>query len=402
MPTIAVIAPHRDGEKRVAGAVPDDHASVVRLWRDEYTRIDPSKIVDDVVDAGATIACIGPGLAMDGALSLAETFDRERPEICVILVAEPSATQWQDALRAGVRDVVSPAADQVELASVIARALQTAAGRQRAAVPEARDEQPSSRTVAVLSPKGGSGKTTIATNLGAGLARRPGASVAIVDLDLQFGDVAPYLQLLPEASIVDAARAPEALDATMLKVFLTRHPSGLYALCGPESPADADDVGFDHALQAVQLLSGEFTTVLVDTAGDLGEATLAAIEAATDLLFVCSTDVSAIRSLRKELDALDRLAMTGQRRHLVLNRSDAPVGVRVADVEDVLGLPVAVQVPSSKSVPMAVNQGLPVVEAYPRSPVARQLERLVDLFAGVPAPSVARADREQRRRRGRS
>jgi pilus assembly protein CpaE len=152
----------------------------------------------------------------------------------------------------------------------------------------------------------------------------------------------------------------------------------------------------------VQLLSGEFTTVLVDTAGDLGEATLAAIEAATDLLFVCSTDVSTIRSLRKELDALDRLAMTGQRRHLVLNRSDAQVGVRVADVEDVLGLPISVQVPSSKSVPMAVNQGLPVVEAYPRSPVARQLERLVDLFAGGPAPSVPRAAKEQRRRRGRS
>lgn len=399
MATIAVITPLGDGGRCVAGS--EGAPTVARLWRDEYLRVDPTKIVEDAADAGAQVACIGPGLEVDAALVIAQAFDRHRPEICVILVAQPSSTQWQDALRAGVRDVVAPDADRTELVAAVTRALQTATARQRT-VPPTSPAEPASRTIAVLSPKGGSGKSTIATNLGAGLARRAGTSVAVIDLDLQFGDVAPYLQLLPDASIADVARAPESLDATMIKVFLTRHSSGLYALCSPESPAEADEVGYDVSLAALRLLAAEFDRVVVDTPPDLGESTLAAVEAATDLLFVCSTDVSTIRSLRKELDALDRLGLIGQRRHLVLNRADAQVGVRVSDIEDLLGMRVTVEVPSSRTVPIAVNQGIPVAEGYPKTPVARQLERIVDLFAEPAATEATAAPDRRVWRKGRS
>lgn len=400
MATIAVVTPSGDGDARVAAAI-QGRPAIVRLWREDYLRVDPTKVVDDAADAGASVACIGPGIDMESALELAEAFDRHRPDICVILVAEPSATQWQDALRAGVRDVVSPAAARGELASAMARALETAASRRRPSAAIA--EESTAKTITVLSPKGGSGKSTIATNLAAGLARRAGASVAIIDLDLQFGDVAPYLQLLPDSSIADVARTPESLDSTMLKVFLTHHSSGLFALCAPESPAEAEEVTYDHSLQAIRLLSGEFAHVVVDTPPDLGESTLAAVEAATDLVFVCSTDVSTIRSLRKELDALDLLGLTGPRRHLLLNRADAQVGVRLADIEDLLGLPVAVEIPSSRTVPTAVNQGIPVVEGYPRTPVARQLQKVVDLFVDAPSADAPAPDRERRSwRKGRS
>lgn len=400
MATIAVITPSGDGDARVAAAM-DGRPAIVRLWREEYLCVDPTKVVDDAADAGATVACIGPGIDMDSALVLAEAFDRHRPDICVILVAEPSATQWQDALRAGVRDVVSPTAERSELVAAMARAVGTAELRRRPADPV--PVEPTAKTITVLSPKGGSGKSTIATNLAAGLARRAGASVAIIDLDLQFGDVAPYLQLLPDTSLADVARAPESLDSTMLKVFLTHHSSGLYALCGPESPAEAEEVTNDHATRALRLLSGEFAHVVVDTAPDLGEATLAAVEAATDLVFVCSTDVSTIRSLRKELDALDQLGLTSARRHLVLNRADAQVGVRAADIEDLLGMQVAVEIPSSRIVPTAINQGVPVVEGYARTPVARQLEKVVDLFVDAPSADASPAPERDRRswRKGR-
>jgi len=402
MSVVVIVSPDRDAEGRVSAAVRDPATVVIRLWRGEYTRIDPTKIVDDAVDAGAAVVCIGPRLPVDGTLALAEAFDQRNPEICVLLLAEPTDQLWQRALNAGVRGVVEPAAPEDELAAALDAALRTAEGRRRVPTSDQHDG-PSARTIAVLSPKGGSGKSTIATNLGVGIARRPGGNVALVDLDLQFGDVAPYLQLVPEASIADAARAPEALDSTMLKVFLTAHPSGLYALCGPASPAEADDVSFDQAVDTVRLLAAEFEVVIVDTGGDLGDATLAAVEAATDLLFVCSTDVASVRSLRKELDALDRLGTEGRRRHLVLNRADARVGARVADIEDVLGMTACVEIPSARSVPVALNQGVAVVEAYPRSPVARQLTRLVDMFAGnAAAPRDHDGDGSGRRRWRRS
>jgi pilus assembly protein CpaE len=158
-------------------------------------------------------------------------------------------------------------------------------------------------------------------------------------------------------------------------------------LCAPDTPAQGDEVGYDHAVHALRTLSGSFPTVVVDTAAGLDGYTLAAIEQSTDLLFVCPPDVAAVRSLRKELDALDQLGMTAARRHLVLNRSDARVGIEPGDVESVLGLKAGVSLPSSRNVPFTMNAGTPIVDKEPRSPVARALQDL----AGQLTDPVVRA-----------
>ncbi|MEO7442652.1 MAG: P-loop NTPase, partial [Acidimicrobiales bacterium] len=254
-----------------------------------------------------------------------------------------------------------------------------------------------SRVITVLSPKGGAGKTTVATNLAVGLAGAMAGRVALVDLDVQFGDVAAALQLTPEHGLGDVAAAPEEVTPTMVKVFLSTHSSGLYALCAPDSPAEGDVVTHTHGARAVQLLADEFDVVVVDTAAGLQEHSLAAIEVSTDILVVCTTDVASVRSLRKALDALDRLGMTSQRRHFVLNRADARVGLDIGDIEEAVGMKWALTLPSSKSVPLSMNVGTPVINSEPRSPVARQLQKLVEHFSepapgqgnGNPAPAPA-------------
>jgi pilus assembly protein CpaE len=290
-----------------------------------------------------------------------------------------------------VRDIVEPGAGDDELARALARAAETAA-RRRANLLGASEPEETSRLVTVLSPKGGSGKTTVATNLAVALASRAPSTVAIVDFDLQFGDVAAALGLSPEQGLADVARTAAAVDATMLKVFLTPHPSGLFALCAPETPAEGDELRYDHAATALRTLAESFPTVVVDTAAGLDEYALAAIEQSTDLLFVCPLDVAAVRSLRKELDALDRLGMTDARRHLALNRADARVGIEPGDVENVLGMRADVSLPSSRAVPFSMNAGTPVVGEDPRSAVARALQDLAGRFADdAPAPTPATA-----------
>jgi pilus assembly protein CpaE len=234
--------------------------------------------------------------------------------------------------------------------------------------------------IVVVSPKGGSGKTAVASNLAVALSQRHPGRVVAVDLDVQFGDLATALAIQPKQTLAQLARSDE-VNTTTVKLFLTPYDE-LFVLAGADNPVDADAVTHRHISTVLPLLAQEFDYVVVDTPAGLDERTLAAIECATDLLLVSSLDVTSIKSLRKALDALDRIGVRAART-FVLNRSDAKVGLAVADAAEAIGMQPAIQIPSSREIPMSLNIGTPVVKGEPKSAVARQLHQLSQLFAPV-------------------
>ena len=177
----------------------------------------------------------------------------------------------------------------------------------------------------------------MATNLAVGLARTAPHSTVLVDLDVQFGDVASALDLDPEYSLPDAVHGPASQDTMVLKTFLTLHETGLYVICGPRTPADADGIAGQDVSRLLQMLASEFRYVVVDTAPGLSEHTLAALDQTTDLVLLTSMDVPGVRGLRKELDALTQLDLLTDSRHVVLNFADTRAGLSVADVEATIG-----------------------------------------------------------------
>jgi len=240
-----------------------------------------------------------------------------------------------------------------------------------------------SKVIVVISPKGGSGKTAISSNLAVALAQRDPGRVVAVDLDVQFGDLGTALSLAPERTLAQLARSNQ-LDATTVKLFLTPSEHGLYVLAGANDPVDADAIGHAHVSAVLPLLAQNFDYVVVDTPAGLDELTLAAIECATDMLLVSSLDVTSIRSLHKALDALDKMAVTAER-HLVLNRADAKVGLEPSDAEEALGMKICCTIPVSRELPLALNLGTPVVVSEPRSAVAKQLQELAQRYAPAEA-----------------
>jgi pilus assembly protein CpaE len=346
---------------------------------------DPARLFEQLVDGELPdVLLIGPAAAPDAVLSLASRLDVQSPGITVVLMAEASPQMWQAAMRSGIRDLLSPSADVLTIREAVERAGAAAAGRRRVLRPVEETARYTGRVITVASPKGGVGKTTVASNLAIGLTASAPQSTVLVDLDVQFGDVASALGLAPEYALPDVAHGPATEDTMVLKTFLTQHPSGLYAVCGAESPAAGDTVTAADVTRLLTSLAREFRYVVVDTAPGLSEQTLAALDRATDVVMVTSMDVPGVRGLRKELDVLRELCMIPAGRHVVMNLADPKGGLSVRDVETAIGTGVDVVVPRSAAVPVSTNQGVPIVAGGRKDPAAKELRRLVARFAATP------------------
>ena len=316
------------------------------------------------------------------ALALASA-GRQHAHSMAIVSDEPDIIV--DAMRAGISDVLPTTVDLDAIDLMVSRAHEFAMDAAAAArpAPSLRRLGPG-RTIAVASPKGGVGKTMIACNVAVGLALLQPGCVVLVDLDLQFGDVSSTLGLEPVYFLEHAVAKGAARDSLVLKTVLTKHPSGLFVLCGPESPATADRVTAAQVGHLLHQLADEFLYVVVDTSPGLREHTLTVLEQATDVVAVTSMDVSSVRGMRKELDVLDELGLLPESRQVVVNQGDRSSGLTIADVETAIGARVDIVIPRTKGVGAASNRGLPVIIDKPRDRASRTLRVLVTRLSTEP------------------
>jgi pilus assembly protein CpaE len=381
-------------------AADDDLERVVRDAVGDVVPVQTAPLDRGLAAAGSTVEVliIDGAYDADQAFTVAQRFDEERPEVTVVLHMEPTGEAFSRAMQVGVRDILPFGADADRIRESVKRALEVAERRAQT-MRGAENPEDQHRLIMVLSPKGGAGKTTISSNLAVGLALRAPKQVVLVDGDLQFGDVGNALRLLAETSIRDAI-AGGLHDVTEVKVHLTPHRSGLFALCAPEVPGVADEITAQAFSKAVTMLHQEFKYVVVDTDPGLGERTLTVMDNATDLVLVAATDVASVRGLHKTIDALDRIGMTGARRHFVLNRSNAKVGLEVGDIAATIGMEPDVLVPSHVSLPVSMNQGVPVIESGEASPATSPLWELVDRFEPDPNATADQGAGAARRNSG--
>ncbi len=249
---------------------------------------------------------------------------------------------------------------------------------------------PQGRLVCVLGPKGGSGKTLTSANLAVALAEA-GQRVAIVDLDLQFGDVALCLGLGPERTFYDLALAGGTLDAQKLDAYLMAHSSGVRVLLAPTRPDQASTISVELIRDVYASLRSTYDVVIVDTPPGFTAEVIATIDAASDLVIVGMLDALSLKNTKLGLETLELMGCEPATIKMVLNRSQSQVGISQNDVATVLGRHPDISVPSDREIPRAVNEGIPIMTAKPSSDAAAAFRRLASFFieGGIVDPSAA-------------
>lgn len=232
--------------------------------------------------------------------------------------------------------------------------------------------------VAVFSPKGGSGKTTLAVNLACHL-RHNGASVALMDGVMQFGGVRPVVPTPADArSIVDLP-AGAGMGASIGDA-LWEGPAGITVLLAPPRPEEAELVASSEIANAVKLLAQRFDYVIVDTPSRLTDDVLAVLDNANAIILVLTYDTAAIANARATLDTFRAL---GYAKPIlpVINRSDVSGGLTRAAVEHQLNVAIVAEIPNDpKTVPEAGNKQNPFVLGAPAAPVSQALARLATVL----------------------
>jgi len=335
------------------------------------------------------VVVLGPSMASPDQLAVVERLTRPRPEVGAILIAEQLTTELlQQALRAGVRDVL-PMQDLTQLA-VTAKRVGEMLTTGPSALPAVHDPngfggvpEPAGQgqVITVFSTKGGAGKSMIACNVAVRLAKKSSGPVALVDADLQFGDVAVMLKLAPQHTIVDAVGSLERMDAGLLQSLLVTHePSGLQVLPAPLEPAFADQIRGEEMVRVIEVLRTFCTHVVIDTPAYFNDVVLGLIEVSDDVLLVAGMDIPNIKNVKIGLQTLRLLNTPMSKLRLVLNRANSKVKLDVSEVEKTLQVKADALIPSDVVVPQSVNKGTPVVLAAPKAAVTRAIEQLADTF----------------------
>jgi pilus assembly protein CpaE len=234
------------------------------------------------------------------------------------------------------------------------------------------------QVVAVFSPKGGVGRTTVAVNLAVAAATELGKKVVIVDGSFQFGDVGVLLNLNPRSkSIADLVPELEAGDLDSLDTFVITHSSGVKALLAPPSPEMAELVTPAGIKRIIEALRIDNDLVVVDCTAYFNDTTLAILDVADIILTMLSLEITSIKNMRLFLEVAEQLGYGEGKVRLILNRADSALGIRVTDVENSIGRKVDETIVSDgRSVVYALNRGVPFFLSNKEAQVSQDVLRL--------------------------
>lgn len=318
---------------------------------------------------------------MDG-IAATEQIAAEVPNACILIMSVQGEQEYlRRAMVAGAKDYLVKPFSGDELIQAIKQGVGNEKKRRNVLKFEPKP-QVQGKIITVFSTKGGIGKTTISTNLAVALAETE-INVGIVDADLQFGDVALFLNLVPCATIVDLVRDIDHLDNHVLSGYLTHYSDNVKLLPAPLRPEQGETVTGSHLSPILKTMRSNFKYTIIDTAPTFSDSMLAVLDASDIILVVAAMDLPTIKNVKLCLEIMESLNYGQDKVKVVLNRADTNADISVDEVEASLHYKFSALIPSDgKVVVSSVNRGVPFVVSHPGTPVAQSIFELAQLVTG--------------------
>src|SRR6478735_8370128 len=285
-----------------------------------------------------------------------------------------------DELTASIRQVYTRERDKQSRMS----AMPVMAGTPGGSSSSSDDGGQEGQVIAIFSPKGGVGRTTVAVNLAVAAATELGKSVVLMDGSFQFGDVGVLLNLNPKnKSIADLVPELEAGELESVDTFVINHSAGIRVLLAPPSPEMAELITPSGVKRVLEALRRDHDLVIVDCTSYFNDTTLAILDSADVILTMLSLEITSIKNMRLFLEVAEQLGYESGKVRLVLNRADSALGIRVADVEHSIGRKVDETVVSDgRRVVYALNRGVPFFLSNREAQVSQDILRLARSVIG--------------------
>ncbi len=334
----------------------------------------------------------------DNILAFVEGVKKKYPLTSVFITCDQKESDLiLEAMRAGADDYLLKPIKKEELARAIEKVTRRVLIRR--SDPEAPAPALEGKIIAVLGSKDGYGKTTVAVNLAAAMARRKDTPVMIVDLDLQGGDVSTFLNIKPNYTIADVSRNVNRIDANYVKSAMYQHESGVYVLAEPKNVSEVEEVTAPKVKAVLNLVKGMGGYVIVDGGYSFDERLLTVMDMSDMIILVGVLTLPAIRTLQKSLSVFRDLGYGKDKVKMVINRYGANEDIKTEYAQDTLNYPISWLIPNEyQTVVTSINRGIPLVNLAPTSNITKSIEDMVRGIDKIFYPELVEEEKKEERK----
>lgn len=307
--------------------------------------------------------------------SLCQTFSINFPNISIVLLENQHPVDLKRALKSGASDVIleNLAPDQIvsDLKAIETR-LTRKLRKDREAEAVLQPIKRNGKIVTVCSTKGGIGKTTFAVNYAVASSKK-NQKVVIVDLNLQFGDIALFLDRKPKKTIYDWVKETQDTASVFIDGFLTSYDGKVFFLAAPQRPEFAEVITGSHIRALIKKLKDSFDVIIFDTSSYMEETGLTALEYSDEIFMLTYLDLPTLKNGKLLLETLESLSLAHKVK-VILNKESKVKGLDASIANQVLGRPIYARIANAeKAVVLSINTGKPLALSHPRSKISRAI-----------------------------